>query len=120
MLGKLNSAPQELESTKLHFCPSDRAQGGSHGSIPSKKAKTKEARPDSMKWMIDYLIYFTSHLLSSIGLLTIYLIQVFSEHQPCTTVYGRNITENIEFVFQLGFTILVLDFINTNLINFYL
>ena len=73
-----------------------------------------------MQWMIDYLIYFTTHLLTSIGLLTIYLIQVFSNHQPCTTVYGRNITQQMEFVFQLGFTILVVDCINTNLINFYL
>ena len=69
---------------------------------------------------MSYLIYFTATLLFNMAILSIYVMQVFTEHHHCATRSGRNITEKFEFAFQIGFSILVIDVINTNLINIYL
>ena len=56
-----------------------------------------------------YLLYYFTTLVFNFPL------------QPtCTTKKGDNITRRFEFLFMVGFIILVVDLINTNVISFFL
>ena len=58
-------------------------------------------------------------MLTSALLLAFYVVQVFTQHSPCTISSGKNITEHYELAFQLGMLVHVLDGFNTSCINMY-
>ena len=68
---------------------------------------------------MSYLSYFIVILLFNLLLLSLYVVEVSTEHHACKTRNGRNITTKYEFVFQAGLIILLVDSIN-NLFNIYL
>ena len=55
----------------------------------------------------------------NITLLSLYAVQVFTPHHECLTRGGRNITDNFELAFLLGFIILAADFINSSFMTIY-
>ena len=74
----------------------------------------------ALNWVLQYLTYFSCYLTCNVLLLALYAIQVFSEHSPCKTQSGADVTKSFEFAFNLGFTILAIDGLNTNVLNIFL
>ena len=52
-------------------------------------------------------------------MLSLYTVQVFTEHQDCYAENGVNILFDIQLSFQVGFLILLLDTIICNVISIY-
>ena len=74
----------------------------------------------ALNWVLQYLTYFSCYLTCNVLLLALYAIQVFSEHSQCKTQSGADVTKSFEFAFNLGFTILAIDGLNTNVLNIFL
>lgn len=53
-------------------------------------------------------------------LMSFYSVMVFSEHVPCYTESGMNVTKGFEFAFKLGFYAGAADFINAAFFEFYI
>ena len=53
-------------------------------------------------------------------MLALYAVQVFSDHSHCTTRSGLEVTKSFEYAFFLGFGVLAVDGLNTNVINIFL
>ena len=46
-------------------------------------------------------------------LLSLYALQVFNEHKPCTTKSGKNITVGFVYLFKVGFVLQIIDICNS-------
>ena len=57
-------------------------------------------------------------LVSNVMLIALYAVQVYTPHQTCI-VNDVNITHHYDLAFRLGFAILIVDFINTNVVSLY-
>ena len=73
-----------------------------------------------LRWVVQYLAYFSCYLVCNVLLLGLYANQVFSEHNTCMTKSGIDVTKSFEFAFSLGFTVLAIDGFNTNVLNIFL
>ena len=65
------------------------------------------------------MIYFFASLLANVLILSIYTVQLAIEHNHCATSNGNNITDFFEIAFKLGFTILIMDTVNTHCLYIY-
>ena len=59
-------------------------------------------------------------LLFNALLLSLYTVMAFTEHVPCLTEQGQNVTKGFEFAFKLGFFATLADFINSAFFEFYI
>ena len=53
-------------------------------------------------------------------LLSFYTVMAFTEHQPCLTATGSNVTQGFDFAFKLGFCGVAADFLNAAFFEIYI
>ena len=63
--------------------------------------------------------HYLSKLIVNITLLTFYAFQVFNQHQPCLSGTSKNITDQFELAFLLGFIVVIVDFVNSGMLTVY-
>ena len=78
----------------------------------SSQTKPKE----SVCWIINYML----SLLCNTLLISLYVVQVFTEHVDCFTPIGINILYDIKLSYQVGLFVLIVDTVNSNIISVYL
>ena len=73
-------------------------------------------RKESICWIINYML----SLLCNALLISLYVVQVFTEHVDCFTPIGINILYDIKLSYQVGLFVLIVDTVNSNIISVYL
>ena len=73
-------------------------------------------RKESVCWIINYML----SLLCNALLISLYVVQVFTEHVDCFTPIGINILYDIKLSYQVGLFVLIVDTVNSNIISVYL
>ena len=56
----------------------------------------------------------------NVFIIALYVVQVFTHHEICLAKSEQNFTILIEFGFKIGLAVVVVEFVNTNLIGIYL
>lgn len=74
---------------------------------------------ERQSWIEHYIGYYLATLLVNVILIALYVVQVISEHQPCLTQDGYNITQKFEMSFKAGLFVLLADVANTNVVEIY-
>jgi len=69
--------------------------------------------------MKNYMVYYFCQMLVNALLLSVYIVQALSEHHPCLSKNGHNITLRFEFSFKLGMLVLFIDSVNTSIVEIY-
>ena len=60
-----------------------------------------------------FSVYYIANLLMNVFLLSFYVVLAASDHIPCKTKSGYNITQKFDFVFGLGAVIIAADAFNS-------
>ena len=68
----------------------------------------------------EYILRYFVTMFWNVSLLSLYSVQVFTEHQPCLSPSSHDITETFELAFQLGFALRLLDFVNSEVLIHYI
>ena len=71
------------------------------------------------EFIFSYPAYYASHLLVNVFLLSLYSIQMYIEHKPCTSSSGENITSDFKFAFGFGLFSLIAEVVNTQILAIY-
>ena len=74
---------------------------------------------DAQHLSIRYILFYIVSLLWNALMLSLYTVQVFTEHKDCYADNAVNILYDIQLSFHVGFGILLLDTIICNVVSIY-
>ena len=74
----------------------------------------------SLQKALTYTAYYIGNLLTNVFITSLYIVQVFSNHEACRTRSGFNVTMRYDIAFRLGFIIIAAEISNTNLFGIYI
>ena len=63
-------------------------------------------------------VYYISNLILGSLILSFYAVMAFTEHYPCLTKSGTNISKGFQLAFKLGFFIHIADFANIGIFDY--
>ena len=107
-------------STEGLSVQSSRLGSPNHNCDDSRSSYLTQEPSSFFAVLLTYPVYYACSLLWNFCLIAFYTVQTFSTHESCFTKTSSNITDRFEFAFQIGFTVHVADFLNTNLVGIYL
>ena len=86
----------------------------------SEQSSVKTIVNQSLQKALTYTVYYIGNLLTNVFITSLYIVQVFSNHEACRTRSGFNVTMRYDIAFRLGFIIIAAEISNTNLFGIYI
>ena len=102
------SAPPKLNSKQ----PSPSEMSRALQNLAMQRQASRKAPVASMteyESLIQFIVYFGMLTVVNTVVLSLYALQVFNDHKPCTTRSGKNITIGFEYLFKVGFVLQIID-----------